>query len=1289
MNPVGTRAHAAPAVTRSNDIAYLEAVELSLLENIDRLNARLTKSRKSGHIPDRVRGSLLRRSRGGSSPCLASSGRAQQPTPHGLRSTDAAGEVRQRSAAVAATGAASAPGAEGAVPAPAPLRQRIITVSLYLPTKADRRSARQQLFDARLPPKGMFALENASNVPFVWVGAPDPTLVGHSKNPELFEDVYGTRHGSTRLMEDPGEVSPHRQASYVVPVSLPVEEPALLANYAMFCDKTLWNLLHYDYSSLATDDQMGDSEALWNAYTVVNQRFAEAVSEIYEEGDLIWVHNYHLMLLPAMLRQRLWYAKIGYFLYAPFPSAEIFRILPFRTEILKGVLGADLVGFHTFDYSKQFSSSCTRLLGLEGTPKGIEVEPRATRCCEFGIYPAGIDVRDLKMRVCNKQVKSRALTLKKRFGDRMVIVGVDRLDDAFSGIPLKLLAFERFLLDNPTWRRKVVLVQVAMLPPKHAGKTSDSHRAQINEFVARINSQYGTFASSPIHYINEELDPTEVHALMCVGHVCMVSSLRDGMGLVPYEWTVCQHNGYKGCLILSEFAGAAASFSTALHVNPWNVDDVSVKILIALRMKESERAMRDASAYEFVTTHTASLWGLNFLEDLEQAGDVTAEGPSAFNTPILDAQSVLDAFFFTKTTTGTPAVPSSPKPTWTATSALLTGGKKPPMRSRSHVVPRQRFVPTKRDRSASPMPIPPMPPSRAMSMISPSIPYTPTSIGTDSGDASLLPIMTMPISAASPSVTTDGSYPKTAPPPSSRQSGEKSKKKLFVLDYDGTLVNSQAIAELVAPSVQVLDLLLRLTRLENCYVLLLSGRDRKILMDWFGHLDLFLAAEDGSFLRAPGEIEWVAQFRRTSDDYGCRHYDEEDMVPPMTPSLSFATGDMPNATSLSPDKDLSDNPNMVGMNGDDSLFEGRRHAGKIVTSSVGQLRRISRQKGGFNSSMQGDADVSPSLDADPQSSSPAASAVKVHPLLASQKRGKWSSSSFGSAAASRLNNVPEWKVQIMPIMHYFAERTPGVILEEGSASLTWHFNDADAEFGRFQARDLQKHLESFLLQHLSIEVVSEEGSSRYPTRWVKVRQSGVDKAVAVERVLERVQDLFDDSFSTSVHSSYGGTGIVKDPFAAAAITAVAAFKADKKAGVLGGDEEVKSGTKGIPVPGLDLDLAPSGLSNASKGASVVDFVFCAGDDRADEGMFDSLRDLDKLTDMGLSSAATRVFTCRIGSGATSAQTMLDSSQKLLDLLQEVAERSEKSLGYEGPGELSLRGPALDDEASNGDAPASW
>ncbi|KVI02135.1 Glycosyl transferase, family 20 [Cynara cardunculus var. scolymus] len=254
-----------------------------------------------------------------------------------------------------------------------------------------------------------------------------------------------------------------------------------------------------------------------------NQMFADVVNEHYEEGDVVWCHDYHLMFLPKCLKDHNSNMKVGWFLHTPFPSSEIHRTLPSRSELLRAVLAADLVGFHTYDYARHFVSACTRILGLEGTPEGVEDQGRLTRVAAF---PIGIDSDRFIRALENPQVQEHIKELKERFSGRKVMLGVDRLD-MIKGIPQKILAFEKFLEENQYWRDKVVLLQIAV-----------PTRTDVPEYQ-KLTSQ------------DRSLDFQALCALYAVTDIAIVTSLRDGMNLVSYEFVACQ-DAKRGVLILIE-----------------------------------------------------------------------------------------------------------------------------------------------------------------------------------------------------------------------------------------------------------------------------------------------------------------------------------------------------------------------------------------------------------------------------------------------------------------------------------------------------------------------------------------------------------------------------------------------------------------------------------------------------------------------------------------------------------------------------------------------------------------
>ncbi|KAF8413647.1 hypothetical protein HHK36_001639 [Tetracentron sinense] len=242
-----------------------------------------------------------------------------------------------------------------------------------------------------------------------------------------------------------------------IPVFL--DEEIVHQYYNGYCNNILWPLFHY--LGLPQEDRLATTRSFqsqFDAYKKANQMFADVVNKHYEEGDVVWCHDYHLMFLPKCLKEYNYTMKVGWFLHTPFPSSEIHRTLPSRSELLRSVLAADLVGFHTYDYARHFVSACTRILGLEGTPEGVEDQGKLTRVAAF---PIGIDsdrfIRALKL----PQVQDHIKVLKEMFAGRKVMLGVDRLD-MIKGIPQKILAFEKFLEENPNWRDKVVLLQIAV-----------------------------------------------------------------------------------------------------------------------------------------------------------------------------------------------------------------------------------------------------------------------------------------------------------------------------------------------------------------------------------------------------------------------------------------------------------------------------------------------------------------------------------------------------------------------------------------------------------------------------------------------------------------------------------------------------------------------------------------------------------------------------------------------------------------------------------------------------------
>ncbi|KAK9093505.1 hypothetical protein Syun_028416 [Stephania yunnanensis] len=389
-----------------------------------------------------------------------------------------------------------------------------------------------------------------------------------------------------------------------IPVFL--DEEIVHQYYNGYCNNILWPLFHY--IGLPQEDRLATTRSFqsqFDAYKKANQMFADVVNSHYEEGDVVWCHDYHLMYLPECLKKYNSKMKVGWFLHTPFPSSEIHRTLPSRSELLRSVLAADLVG------------ACTRILGLEGTPEGVEDQGKLTRVAAF---PIGIDadrfIRALELPKVQELIKE----LKERFDGRKVMLGVDRLD-MIKGIPQKILAFEKFLEENQIGMIKWSWYKL----PSQQGQTflsvcssinDQKLTSQVHEIVGRINGRFGTLTTVPIHHLDRSLDFPALCALYAVTDVALVTSLRDGMNLVSYEFVACQASK-KGVLILSEFAGAAQSLGAgAILVNPWNITEVASSIGQALNMPTVERVKRHQHNFMHVTTHTAQDWAETFVSEL-------------------------------------------------------------------------------------------------------------------------------------------------------------------------------------------------------------------------------------------------------------------------------------------------------------------------------------------------------------------------------------------------------------------------------------------------------------------------------------------------------------------------------------------------------------------------------------------------------------------------------------------------------------------------------------------------
>jgi trehalose 6-phosphate synthase/phosphatase len=373
--------------------------------------------------------------------------------------------------------------------------------------------------------------------------------------------------------------------------------------YEDFSNGVLWPLFHYLL------DRLPLGATSWATYEAVNRRFAGAAIERYQPGDHIWVHDYQLMLVPELIRRRLPDARIGFFLHIPFPSAEVFRILPWRRQILAGLLGADLVGFHTFSYQQHFAAAVNELTGSEPDEDGVWLDDRRVR---FGVFPMGIDAEAFTTLAASPEVEAAAAELRSQAGGRTILLGVDRLDYT-KGIPRRLLAFET-LLQDATLRDRVRLVQVAV-PSREAVASYQEYRSEVDGMIGRINGTYGTISAVPIHYLYQSVTPEQLVALYRAADVMLVTPLRDGMNLVAKEYAAARVDG-DGVLVLSEFAGAAEELQEALTVNAYDTDSIADAMRAALAMPEPERRRRMRALHSRVRTYDVHRWATHFVETL-------------------------------------------------------------------------------------------------------------------------------------------------------------------------------------------------------------------------------------------------------------------------------------------------------------------------------------------------------------------------------------------------------------------------------------------------------------------------------------------------------------------------------------------------------------------------------------------------------------------------------------------------------------------------------------------------
>ena len=382
--------------------------------------------------------------------------------------------------------------------------------------------------------------------------------------------------------------------------------------YEGYANSTLWPLYHDAVESPAFHRRW------WEAYQRVNRRFAQVTADYAERDSVIWVQDYHLQLVPALLRDLRPDLRIGFFMHIPFPPAELFMQLPRRADLLRGILGADLVGFQTVVGADNFARLCGRVLGAEVTPgehgAQILLDGRTTRA---GAFPISIDVNEMEDLARNPDVVVRAKRLRADLGDpEKVILGVDRLDYT-KGIEHRLKAYRELLTDGRVKVEDTIMVQVAV-PSRERVEHYKMLRDKVEREVGRINGEFARVGAPAVHYLNQSFDRPEIAALYLAADVMAVTPLRDGMNLVAKEYVAARvDNG--GALLLSEFAGASTELPESYLINPHDVDSVKDTLVRALEASPGENRARMRAMRRHVRSNDVRAWARSYLRSLEKS----------------------------------------------------------------------------------------------------------------------------------------------------------------------------------------------------------------------------------------------------------------------------------------------------------------------------------------------------------------------------------------------------------------------------------------------------------------------------------------------------------------------------------------------------------------------------------------------------------------------------------------------------------------------------------------------
>lgn len=421
--------------------------------------------------------------------------------------------------------------------------------------------------------------------------------------------------------EDKARIAKDLRGENMIPVFL---SKKLIENfYEGFSNDTIWPIFHYFL-------QYANFEAsLYDAYVEANKIFCNAVLKVANDDDTIWIHDYQLLLLPQMVREKLPHVGIGFFQHIPFPSYEVFRMMPWRNKILHGMLGADLVGFHTYDDMRHFLSSVSRLVGIPNSRGRIET---GNRIIEVDSFPMGIDYNKYAITAASPKTIDQEIKFRASLGNQKLIISIDRLDYS-KGLPMRLKAFELFLEKHEEFQEQVSLIMV-VVPSRDNVLQYKELKEEVDLLVGRINGKFGKMNWTPIHYFYRSFTPESLSAFYRMAHVALVTPMRDGMNLVCKEY-IASKLDKTGVLILSEMAGASKELSDALLINPNNIDQMVEAIYKALTMPEEEQVMHISIMQDTLKRYNINHWVKMFMDRL---GHIIKEQQS-MATKKLDAQT--------------------------------------------------------------------------------------------------------------------------------------------------------------------------------------------------------------------------------------------------------------------------------------------------------------------------------------------------------------------------------------------------------------------------------------------------------------------------------------------------------------------------------------------------------------------------------------------------------------------------------------------------------------------------